>query len=64
MGSNARLGNDDTLLDEVCNGLGKMSMYLAKTSGMKERFPFAWGHLWYEGCQSSLLGMEEQESAR
>ena len=43
MGSNARLGNDDTLLGKVCNGLGKMSIYLANTSSMKEGSALAWG---------------------
>ena len=41
MGSNARLGKEYTLLGKVCIGLGKMSMYLAKASGMKERLPLA-----------------------
>ena len=44
MGSNARLGKEYMLLGKVCNdGLGEMGMYLAKTPGMKERLPLAWG---------------------
>ena len=44
MGSNARLGKEYMLLGKVCNdGLGEMSMYLAKTPGMKERFRLPWG---------------------
>ena len=59
----------------VCNGLGKMSIYLAtRDFGYEGKISTPLGcqqvsldwkvhcyhHLWYEGCQSSLLGMEEQ----
>ena len=56
MGSNARLGKEYMLLGKVCNdGLGEMGMYLAKTPGMKERFPVAWVSAGVFRLQWSLL---------
>ena len=55
MGSNARLGKEYNSGHE-----GKISTPLGCQQVSLDWKVHCYHHLWYEGCQSSLLGMEEQ----